>query len=97
VADLSVNADARQLNVARFDCEFLLKEVTVAAPVRLPGGETVRKTLVITLQRAILSSAGARQVVGGWIVTGFREAGAMPARGGRTSREESSAPRPRSG
>jgi hypothetical protein len=40
------------------------KEITVAAAVRRPGGDTVQKTLVITMQRARVDR---------WIVTGFRD------------------------
>jgi len=45
------------------------KEVTVEAPVVLPDGQTVRKTLVVTLQRPL--EGGNR-----WIVTGIDDAGA---------------------
>ena len=45
------------------------KTVTVSALVRLPGGHTARKSLVVTLQR---SSAG-------WIVTAVKDAASSPA------------------
>jgi hypothetical protein len=48
------------------------KDVTVDAPVRLPSGQTVAKTLVITLQRG--DSKNGTRNVDRWIVTGFREA-----------------------
>ena len=41
------------------------KEVNVSAPVRLPDGRTVQKTLNLVLQR------GDRQTTAPWIVTGF--------------------------
>jgi hypothetical protein len=41
------------------------KEVNVSAPVRLPDGRTVQKTLNLVLQR------GDRQTTASWIVTGF--------------------------
>ena len=44
------------------------KDVTVEAPVILPDGQTVQKTLVITLQHARGDNA--------WRVTGFRDAAA---------------------
>jgi hypothetical protein len=47
------------------------KDVTVSAPVKTPGGETVQKTLVLTLQRAILK--GDKDIEGRWIVTKCRE------------------------
>ena len=49
-----------------------MKDVTVEAPVRLPGGQTVAKTLIITLQRAEPGTGMPR--VERWIVTGFRDA-----------------------
>ncbi len=53
--DQSVNAGGRSaIDVTRSDGEVAWKDVTVSAPVRLPSGETVQKTLVLTLQRAVL-------------------------------------------
>jgi hypothetical protein len=49
-----------------------MKDVTIDAPVRLPSGQTVAKTLVITLQRA--EPGNGKPDVDRWIVTGFREA-----------------------
>ena len=42
------------------------KDVTIDAPVILPDGQTVQKTLVVTLQHARGDHA--------WMVTGFRDA-----------------------
>lgn len=50
--------------------QTLTKEVTVEAPVILPDGRTVQKTLVITLQHARSDK--------GWMVTGFRDVAASP-------------------
>ena len=54
----------------RLDGQAVTKEVTVEAPVILPDGRTVQKTLVLTLQR----SSG--QESSRWLVTGFRDAAA---------------------
>ena len=50
--------------------QTITKQVTVVAPVILPDGQTLRKTLVVTLTRgsAVESSR--------WMVTGVREAAA---------------------
>src|SRR5262245_64515827 len=48
------------------------KDVTVDAPVRMPGGQTAARTLVITLQRA--EPRTGQPDVERWIVTGFRDA-----------------------
>jgi len=53
--------------------QTITKQVTVVAPVILPDGQTVRKTLVITLTRG---SAGESSR---WMVTGVREAASRPA------------------
>jgi hypothetical protein len=48
------------------------KDVTVSAPVRLPDGQTVQKRLVLTLQRTALR--GDKEMVGRWVVTGYKYA-----------------------
>ena len=45
------------------------KEVSVSAPVKLPSGEVLKKTLVVTMQR----EAGSK---GDWIVSAIRDAAA---------------------
>jgi hypothetical protein len=47
---------------ARRDGERELKEVTIAAPVRLPSRETVRQTLIVTMEK----------VAGRWMITNVR-------------------------
>ena len=76
LVDQSVNAGGRTaIDVTSYDGELAGKDVTVkSAPVRLPSGETVQKTLVLTLQRAVLK--GDKDVDGRWIVTKFRRRGA---------------------
>ena len=72
LADLSVTSGGRAaIDVTKYDGEMASKDVTVTAPVRLPSGETVKKTLVLTLQRAILRDD--KEITGRWIVTGVRE------------------------
>jgi hypothetical protein len=72
LADTSINAGRTAIDVTKSDGTLITKDVTVSAPVRLPDGSTVQKTLVITLQRAILN--GDKPVVGRWVVTGFKDA-----------------------
>jgi hypothetical protein len=55
------------------------KDVTIAAPVRLPSGQTVQKTLVVTLQRA--DQPTDRPATSRWIVAAIKDAppaGATP-------------------
>jgi hypothetical protein len=72
LADTSINGGRTAIDVTRSDGTLVTKDVTVSAPVRLPDGSTAQKTLVITLQRAILN--GDKPVVGRWVVTGFKDA-----------------------
>jgi hypothetical protein len=51
--------------------------VTIDAPVKLPSGETVRKKLIVTIQRA--QSQREKAITGGWIVTGIKDASAAAA------------------
>jgi len=70
--DQSVNAGGRTaIDVSKYDGEVVSKDVTVSAPVKTPAGETVQKTLVLTLQRAILK--GDKEFEGRWIITKCRE------------------------
>ena len=52
----------------RVDGQIVTKDVTLDAPVILPDGQTIQKTLVVTLQHARGDNA--------WMVTGFRDAAA---------------------
>ncbi len=69
--DQSVNAGRTAIDVTKYDGEVVSKDVTVSAPVRMPSGETIDKTLVLTLQRAVLK--GDNEISGRWIVTKFRD------------------------
>jgi hypothetical protein len=48
--------------------EFVSKDVSISAPVKLPSGQTARKDLVITMQRG----------AGHWIVTAITDAPPPP-------------------
>ncbi len=54
----------------RVDGQTAAKDITVVAPVILPDGQTVRKTLVVTMER---NNGGDSHR---WIVTGVRDAAA---------------------
>jgi len=54
------------------DGEVVSKAVTIDAPVKLPGGQTVQKTLVVTLRRAPLTEE--RSPNSRWIVTAITDA-----------------------
>jgi len=59
------------VSAERRDGGHVVKDVVIEAPVRVPSGQTVQKTLVITLQRA--EPPDQRSRAEGWIVTGFKD------------------------
>jgi hypothetical protein len=69
VAELSLDDPRRSLDVSRAEGELVSKDVRIAADVRLPNGQTARRTVSVVLQRAIVK--GDLEVTGRWIVTGF--------------------------
>jgi hypothetical protein len=71
VASLSVDDPRNPVDLTRFDGELAWKEVTLLASVRMPDGQSVKKTLVVTMQRAVLT--GDRTLTGRWIITGVRD------------------------
>ena len=50
------------------------KEITVTANVRTPDGQSAKKTLVLTLQRAVAKDAAGKETPGKWMITGLKEA-----------------------
>ncbi len=76
LVDLSINTGSQHVDITKYDGELVSKNATVAAPVRLPNGDTVQKTLVLTLQRAVLK--GDKEMTGRWIVTGIRDGSGSP-------------------
>jgi hypothetical protein len=69
IAELSLNDPRRPLDVSRAEGELVSKDVRISADVRLPNGQTARRTVSIVLQRAVVK--GDLEVTGRWIVTGF--------------------------
>lgn len=72
IAAMSVADPRAPVDLTKYDGEIVSKDVTIAAPVRLPNDQTVQKTLIVTLQRAELR--GDHPISGRWIVTGIRDA-----------------------
>lgn len=73
LVDLSVAEPGKTIDVTKYDGDLVSKDVTISAPVKLPTGQTVTKTLVITLQRAELKAD--KPIVGRWIVAVIKEPG----------------------
>ena len=77
MVELSAVEPGRSLDVTKYDGEMVSKDVTITAPVKLPSGQTVTKTLVIRLERAELK--GDKPIVGRWIVASIKEPGTSGA------------------
>lgn len=78
---LSLENPANPVDPTKRAGELVTKEVTITAPVRLPDGSSADRTLVVTMQRAVLHGEPAAE--GKWIITGVRDA-TSPA-GAKTS------------
>jgi hypothetical protein len=75
VVDVSINGGSNSpVDLTKYDGELVSKDVTISANVRLPSGETAQKTLVVTMQRAVLK--GDRDITGRWIIAAIKDAGA---------------------
>ena len=68
VAELSTFNALKPIDINEYDGELISKDVTVAAKVKKPKGEVLDRTLVVTVEKAILKGpAGERD--GRWIIT----------------------------
>jgi len=72
LADMSINGGPTRVDVAKYDGELVSKDISITAPVKLPSGQTERKNLVITMQRAVLKAD--KEITGRWIITSIRDA-----------------------
>jgi hypothetical protein len=81
IVELSFSDQRNPPDYRKYDGELVSKDVTVSANVKLPSGQSTEKTLLVTLQRAVLK--GDRDIVGRWIITSVKDT-AAPA-GTKTS------------
>jgi hypothetical protein len=58
------------VDLTKYNGQIGSKDLTIEAPVRLPDGGSVRRTLIVTMRRAVLKAD--REVVGRWIITSIR-------------------------
>jgi hypothetical protein len=71
VAELSTFNALKPIDINEYDGELFTKDATVAAKVKRPDGTIVDKTLVVTMERAVLKGpAGERD--GRWIITDIK-------------------------
>lgn len=76
VIDMSVRDPRTPVDVTKYDGDLVTKDATVDATVRVPAGQTVQKTFLVTMQRARLKGGPKGDITGRWIVTGLKEQGA---------------------
>jgi hypothetical protein len=73
VADLSLP----DKDVTVFDATEATKEVTVTASVLTPDKQSVKKTMVLVLQRVVLNEGGGKPPIEGkWMITALKDAAA---------------------
>ena len=72
IAEVSVSSPGKAIDVTKYDGEMVSKDVTVDAQVKLPSGESTQKTLVITVERALLKTESG-ETAGRWIITRIKD------------------------
>jgi len=77
VVDMSINGGPTHVDVTKYDGELVSKDVSIAAPVKLPSGQTAQKNYVVTMQRAVLHAD--KELTGRWIITAIKDASGSPA------------------
>jgi hypothetical protein len=74
VAELSLSQpNGRTADVTHYVGDIIEKDVTIDASVRMPDGQTVQKTLVVTASRAVMKNEKGETLTGRWIITGVKE------------------------
>lgn len=69
VAELSLARAAAGTDVTTMDGEIVSKDIVVNATVKQPDGATTTKPLKATVQRAKMTDATGKEMLGRWIVT----------------------------
>lgn len=77
IAELSVFNAAHPINVTDYDGQLITKDVTIAAKVRTPDGQSVDRNLLIKISRADLTNGPNGDTrTGRWIITEIKDTGA---------------------
>jgi hypothetical protein len=77
VVELSLDDPRTKVDFTQHEGELVSKDVTVDASVRQADGQSVPKTLVVTMQRAVIKANP--EVTGKWIITSVRDSAASTA------------------
>lgn len=77
VVELSINGGSNNpLDIRKYDGELVSKDVTIDAAVKPPEGAVAQKTLVVTMQRAVMKAD--KDITGRWIITAIKDAASSP-------------------
>jgi hypothetical protein len=76
IVRLSLENPANPVDPTKRAGELVTKDVTIDAPVRMADGNSADRTLVVTMQRAVLQGEPAAE--GKWIITSVRDATSSP-------------------
>ncbi len=76
IVELSFSDQRNPPDYKKYDGELVSKQVTVSANVKSPAGQSSEKTLLVTMQRAVLHAD--KDIAGRWIITSVKDAAAAP-------------------
>ncbi len=74
VVELSLLDPRNPVDVTAMDGVIATKDITIEGTVRSPDAQSVKKTFVFTMQQARMKRADGTDLLGRWIITGFKEA-----------------------
>jgi hypothetical protein len=74
---LSFSDNQKSPDYKKTDGELITKDVTVSANVKLPGGQSTKKTLIVTMQRAVIKTTP--ETLGRWVITSVKDTAAPAA------------------
>jgi hypothetical protein len=77
IVSLSLENPDNPVDAAKHEGDIVTKDVTITAPVRMPSGTSADRTLVVTMQRAVLKADP--EIAGKWIITSLKDATGSPA------------------
>ena len=72
IAEVSMSSPGKAIDVSKYDGAMVAKDVTVDAKVKMANGESTQKTLVITVERAVLKTESG-ETAGRWIITRIKD------------------------
>jgi hypothetical protein len=71
VVELSLSDPRNPVDYKKHDGELAAKEITLSASVKAPSGQSSQKTLIVTMERAVIKAD--KEINGRWIITGVKD------------------------